>query len=274
MNFDYKKPLGKVFIVFLFFFILAHSALYAQMSSAETDDINRTFAVARFGIDVSHLILASISILCGLGLFVAFRGIRETIAEGAAIRLDAAALVRGDLMHSERGKHMVRIKKRGMGLRFKLASYTMALVLVVEALVSVPLFFMMTRTLRQTLVKSLWDRSTVLLEGLAANARTCLSQGNIRELGLLPGQMNSISEAMYVTITGYNPETFIFEDQVWASNDPNLSRKIDSQEFHPGFSRITDVLSTRVRDLSAELNALARERVSGYPERIANCTGK
>jgi len=223
-----------------------------------------------FSFEIGDLIIVLIIIFGALVLFISVRGIVEALRESAGIRLDAAALVTGELMPLEKKKRMVRIKKRVVGLRLKLASFTIALVLAVDLMVSFPLYIMMTRSQRQTLIKGLLDRSTVLLEGLAANARTYLSQGNIEDMNFLPSQMTSIPEALYVTITGYNPETITFEDQVWATNDPNIVRKIDSLAFHPGYSRITDVISPRLQDLVADLNAQASERIAGFPKTITD----
>jgi serine phosphatase RsbU (regulator of sigma subunit) len=203
-----------------------------------------------------------------LGLFAAVRGITAAIKESATIRLDAAALVTGDLMPFEKKKRMARINKRVSGLRLKLVSFTIALVLAVDIMTSVPLYIMTTKSQRQTLIKGLSDRATVLLDGLAANARVFLSQGRIEEIGFLPAQMASIPEAMYVTITGYNPDTLVYEDQVWTTNDPNIQRKIDSQTLRPGFSRLIDTVSPHLKSLIAELNSEARERVGGTTRNI------
>ena len=223
-----------------------------------------------FSFEIGDLIIVLIITFGGLAMIISVRGIGNAIRESSAIRFDAAALVTGELMPLEKKKRMVRIRKRVIGLRLKLASFTIALVLAVDLMVSFPLYIMMTRNQRQTLIKGLLDRSTVLLEGLAANARTYLSQGNIEGMGFLPSQMASIPEALYVTITGYNPETLIFEDQVWASNDPNIQRKIDSQIFHPGYSRIVDVLTPSLKVLAYGLNNQAKERMAGFPKTISD----
>ena len=226
----------------------------------------------RFSFNAGYLVLIAIFVLCGLGLLVSIRGIGETIAEGAAIRLDAAALITGDLMPSEKKKRIVRIKKRGVGLRVKLASFTMALVLIVVTMVSVPLYLMMTQTRQETLIKGLWDRSTVLLEGLATSARAYLPLRSVLELGLLPAQMNSVPEAQYITITGYNPDTTIYDDQVWATNDPDILKKIDTAEFQPGVSRISDTLSPRLQGIAEELNNQARVEVGNISQSITSLT--
>ena len=225
---------------------------------------------ARFSFGIGDPILVLTCILCALALLLLIRGIIGIITESAAVRLDAAALVTGDLMPQEKKKRMVRVKKRMGGLRLKLTFYTIMLVLVVDIMVSVPLYFMMMRNQRSTLIKGLWDRSLVLLDGLAANAKPYLFQGDILEMSLLPGQMVSIPEAMYVTITGYNPETLVFEDQVWATNDPNILRKIDTPELIPGYSRILDELTSKFFMIQDELDSLAMSRVGGFPSNIAS----
>jgi hypothetical protein len=219
-------------------------------------------------IKISDFILVLVFILSALVLAISIRGIGGAIKENTAIRLNAEALVAGDLLPMEKKKRMARIKRRIGGLRLKLASFTMVLVLAVDVIALVPLYIMMIQSQKQTLLKSLLDRSTVLLEGLAANAQTYLSQGNIQDLRYLPDQMISIPEAQYVTITGYNPDTFIFEDQVWATNDPNIHNKIDSQKFHPGYSRIIDAVSPRLPGIAAELNAKVQESLGAFLEDI------
>ncbi|MCL2472194.1 MAG: glycoside hydrolase, partial [Treponema sp.] len=229
-------------------------------------------AERRFSFDTGYLILFSVFILCGVALFISVRGIGATIAEGAAIRLDAAALISGDLMPSEKKKQITRIKKRGIGLRLKLASFTIVLVLAVVIMVSVPLYVTMTQNQRQTLFRGLWDRSSVLLEGLATSARAYLPLRSALELGMLPGQMNSVPEARYITITGYNPDSSIFDDQVWATNDPDILKKIDTADFQPGVSRLNDVLSSKLQGIAAELNDRAKQEVGSLSESINSLT--
>jgi hypothetical protein len=223
-----------------------------------------------FSVKIGNLILGSVLILGGLGLFAAVRGIITAIKESASIRLDAAALVTGDLMPLEKKKRISRINKRVSGLRLKLVSFTIALVLAVDMMASVPIYIIMTKSQRQTLIKGLLDRATVLLDSLAANAKVSLSQGKIENVGFLPAQMASIPEALYVTITGYDPDTLVFGDQVWATNDPSILQKIDSQTLRLGFSRLTDAVSPRLTFLVPELNSQARERVGGIPKNMIN----
>jgi hypothetical protein len=217
-----------------------------------------------FTFDTAYLVLIAILVLCVLGILVTLRGIGNVVAEGAALRLDAAALLTGDFMPSEKKKRIVRIKRRGIGLRLKLASFNVALVMLVVIMVSAPMYLMMTRTQEETLLRGLWDRSTVLLDALAGEARAYFAQNNVIELGFLPARMSAIPEARYVTITGYNPGTTVFDDQVWATNDPAITEaheKIDTLQFQAGVSRITDSISPILVNFSRELDEQARREI-------------
>ncbi|MDR1419233.1 MAG: SpoIIE family protein phosphatase [Treponema sp.] len=220
-------------------------------------------------VDPSLLLIVVVFIFCLFGFAASVRGIGNAVAESVAIRVEAAALITGDFMPSEKKKHAARIRRRGGGLRLKLASFTIAIVLTVVAMVSLPLAYVMTNTQRQTLLRGLWDRSSVLLEGLASSARAYLPANNILELGFLPAQTVAIPEARYVTITGYNAQASSYGDLVWATNDPEILAKIDTAELQPGISRLADVLSPRLEQISRELNERARAEVGSLSRSIA-----
>ena len=204
------------------------------------------------------VLIAILIAFCITGLFAAVRGIGGSIAESTAAKQEVLALFTGEFMPAEKKKRSIEIKKRGMGLHFKLISFTIVLVLLVVVVVSTPLYLMMTQTLRKNMLQGLYDRSTVLLEGLASSARAYLPSGNILELGLLPDQSGALPEARYVTITGYGRDSTNLGDCVWATNDPDILSKIDTNEFYPGISRLTDVLSPRLEEISETLNNRAR----------------
>jgi serine phosphatase RsbU (regulator of sigma subunit) len=225
----------------------------------------------RFMLEPGLLIIFAILVLCVIGLFASVRGLGNVIADSAAVRIEAAALLTGDFMPLEKKRRLVKIKRRGIGLRLKLASFTVALVLLVVAMVSAPLYYMMTVTQRETLLQGLWDRSTVLLEGLASSARAYMPSGNVLELGFLPAQTAAIPEARYITITGYSSTT-IFDDHVWATNDPDILSKIDTAEFQPGISRLNDILSSRLEEINRNLNERARTEVGSLSQSITQMT--
>jgi len=217
-------------------------------------------------------------IFCALGLIATIRGITGIISESALIKHEALAIITGDFMLIEKKQKTAQMIKKGIGLRFKLASFTIGLILLVIIMISTPMYIIMTNTQRETLLKSLWDRSNVLLEGLATSARTYLpmaiqSRGErgTLELMYLPSNSEALSEARYITITGYGINS-IYTDHVWASNDPDIDSKTDTSELRPGVTRLTDVLTPLYDDLAGELNSRAQQEAGELSQSITTMT--
>ncbi|MDR0643096.1 MAG: SpoIIE family protein phosphatase, partial [Treponema sp.] len=225
-------------------------------------------------IDTAVLLIAAVLILCFAGILAALRGIYHAIADSRAVRTEVLALLRGDFMPVEKKKYLRGVKRQGLGLRFKLAAFTIVLVLLVVAMVSIPLYYMMTRTQESTLLNGLRSRSRVLLDGLASSVRAYLPEKNILQLGFLPNQIAAIPEARYVTITGYDSTGLAFDDHVWATNDPDILSKIDTKELQPGVSRLQDILSPRLEEISRDLNRAARSRVGDLSMAISGLTAE
>lgn len=148
---------------------------------------------------------------------------------------------------------MVRIQKRKRGLRFKLASFAIGLVLLIVIMISTPTYILITRMQRETLLQGLRDSSTVLLEGLASSARAYLPMGDhgAPELEFLPDQAKALPEANYVTITGSRAGS-IHSDHVWTTNDPDILQKIDTAEYRQGISRLKDYHEDSFKEILAE----------------------
>ncbi|MDR2767202.1 MAG: SpoIIE family protein phosphatase [Treponema sp.] len=215
----------------------------------------------KFVIDAPFLILAAMLIFCAILLPATVRGLGSVAAESHAIRLETIALLTGDIMPSEKKKRMTKIKRRGTGLALKMASFTIALVVLVVVMISTPLYVMMMDTQERTLLKGLWDRSAVLLEGIATSARPYMPNNNYLELSYLPSQSLVIPEARYVTITGYGTGEDVFYNHILATNDPDISSKIDTGALEVGVSRLTDTLTPRTEGIADELDNRAKLQV-------------
>jgi len=216
---------------------------------------------------------AILAAFCLVIAFASIRGIIGIVSEGAVIKKEALAIITGDYMPTEKKQKMTRLQKKGWGLRFKLVSFTIGLVLLIIVGISAPMYLLMTTMQRETLLRSLQDRSKVLLEGLASSAKAYLPMGNQGELELsfIPAQSSVLPEANYVTITGFRAGS-MYNDHVWATNDPNILSKIDTAEYRPGVSRITDSLTPRYWQISTELNELARYQIGGLSQSITDLT--
>jgi serine phosphatase RsbU (regulator of sigma subunit) len=215
------------------------------------------------------VLAAVLVIFCALGTLAAIRGITGVVSESAAIKHEASAIITGEFMPMEKKQKIARINKKGIGLRFKLASFTIILIFSVIIMISIPMYILMTSSQRETRLDGLYSRSRVLLEGLASSARAYLPRGDqgAVEMGFLPAQSAALPEAKYITITGYRPGS-THNDHVWATNDPDILSKIDTTEFRPGVSRITDILTPHYEQLSVDLNNRARGEVGELSQSI------
>jgi hypothetical protein len=229
-------------------------------------------APRRFVLDSMLLLAAALVAFAFLGIAVSIHGIGGVIKESVAIRLEVTALITGEAMPSEKRTLPVSVKKRTGGLSLKLAAFTAVLVVAVVVLVSAPLSILMSRTQEETLVRGLKDRSRVLLESLASGARAYLPSRNVLELGFLPAQTSAIPEARYATITGFGSDATTFTDHVWATNDPDIGKKIDTADFGAGISRLEDPLTPRLAEIAKELDDRARSEVGDLSAAIAELT--
>ncbi|MDR1903645.1 MAG: SpoIIE family protein phosphatase [Treponema sp.] len=224
----------------------------------------------RYVFDTNFLIIIGILLFCCIGIIGSVLGIGNVISDSAMIHQDAVALLTGDFMVLEKKKQLRKIRRRGVGLRIKLAAFTIILVLLVVAMVSAPLYFNMIRTQQTTLFQGLWDRSNVLLEGLSTSVKAYLPAEDTLELGYLPAQSAALPEANYVTITGFGKSGLEFDDHVWASNDPHIRAKIDTPEFIAGECGLTDDLSPRLQSIVEDMDNRARDAVGNLPHVISD----
>ncbi|MDR2731333.1 MAG: SpoIIE family protein phosphatase [Treponema sp.] len=194
--------------------------------------------------------LAALLILFSvLGTGIAIRRIAGVAAENSAIKKESIAIITGDLMPADMKKKTVKIKLTGRGLRYKLVSFIIILVISVVVMISAPLYLLIMNLQRAVLEQSLQDRCKTLLEGLASSAGVYLPAGNILELGLLPARSETVPDTCYVTITGYVSGS-INNEYVLTTNDPDILSKIDTTDFIPGVSKISDRLSPYLDELN------------------------
>jgi serine phosphatase RsbU (regulator of sigma subunit) len=210
-----------------------------------------------FVVDTSTLVIGVVLLFCVIGLIVPIKGIANSIKESAAIQLEIAALITGDIMPSEKKKRLTRLRRKGGGLRIKMASFTAGLVVLLVAMISSPLYIIMSNNQEATLFKGLFDKVSVLLNGIATSSKTYMPGNNYLELSYLPSQSRVIPEAVYVTITGYGADDTAFFDYVVATNDPDIASKIDTAEFEQGRSRLSDPLSPQIENIAREINEKA-----------------
>jgi HAMP domain-containing protein len=163
--------------------------------------------------------------------------------------------------------------------------FMLALVLLVITAVSMPLFNMMERTQRQTLMRGMWDRSAVLLASLTVSARTSMRSNSLAELAQLPNHAALVPEANYVTITGFgtggtpsagdadgagvrDASVPAVIDYIWATSDADIRSKINTPSLVPGVSRLTDSL-TPILPVLGRLEDEAKKAIGGMADTLA-----
>jgi serine phosphatase RsbU (regulator of sigma subunit) len=213
---------------------------------------------ANYQIPVTGIVLWSVFALATLGFVVAVRGMVRSGREMRAVQREVRVLMRGENM------------PQGISLRLKLAFFTVFLVLMIVLAVSIPLGLSMQVSQERTLAHGLEERVTVLLDSLASRARIYLPQQNMLELGFLPKETSALPEVNYATITGFSRQgQTTHTDYVWATNDPKIVQKIDTQNFAYGISRLTD---TRVAESISSLDALNAQAMSSLTELSSGIT--
>jgi hypothetical protein len=231
------------------------------------------FIRAGRAIDMRMVLVVLFIALCAVFMVMTVKGMGILIAEGRAIKIETLSLLNGSAMPESRKKKLVKLVRRGAGLRVKLSLFTVALVIIIVAMVSVPLYMMMMLNEQQTLKMSLWDRAVVLLDSLELGARTYLrsnTENTLLDLVLLPAQADAMREARYVTITGYGNGATTTDDYVWASNDENILSKINTAELIYGVSRLSDTLTPLINAHGERLNEEARENSGAISRGVAD----
>jgi hypothetical protein len=223
--------------------------------------------VYRYHVQVGTLLAWILCALALIGFFAAVRALASAAHDAVTVKYEVQALLTGDSMPEEKKKKAVVLAKKGASLKVKLVLFTTFLVLMIVLLVSVPLGIIMTHTQEQTLGRGLEERINVLMESLSSGVHAYLPTQNVLELSYLPGQTSSLEEVQYATITGLSASgTNTNPDFVWATNDSNISSKIDSAALSYGVSRLT---SDSISEISAKCSVLNEEAVAQAGE-IAN----
>lgn len=200
-------------------------------------------------------------------------GLSSVIADASRIHKDVRALISGETMPSHKKNHSHALKKKGWGLKFKFVFFTGILMFSIVLMFSILLGFTFFHIQEKTFAEGLQSRTSVLLESLASGARAYLPGGDPAELAFLPGQSSALPEALNAVITGppINGEAEGV-DFVWATNDPLIVEKIDTQQYHPGVSKLRIEASEQINAMNTALNERAALDVSEISANISSLT--
>lgn len=224
----------------------------------------------KFFVQTGDILFVIIMILALLILVFAVRGLVRASREAVMVHKEIQALITGDIMPLEKKKKSEALRKKGFGLKVKLISFTVILVLMVSLLVSLPLGYMMTRTQERTLSKGLEERVDVLLGSLSSGVRAYMPSQNVLELSSLPSQSSAMEEALFVTITGLPASGNSQElTAVWATNDQNITSRINTENLSSGVSLLQDAELIQISQSCSKLNETVAEDAGTIASQIS-----
>lgn len=196
----------------------------------------------KYGIDLEKLVLVFVFAFLLLGIALSLRGLVLAARDAVKIKNDVLKILKGDIMSVEKkGKLEIALKVR-FSLKFKLGLFTTVLLLFIVAGVALSIGIEMSRTQEQILISGLKERVNVVMGNMSSGVQTYLPDGRekLTELGSIVNQTDNFEEASYATIVSYQIDGEKLSDgsspmdYVWATNDHQISSKIDSKTFDAG----------------------------------------
>ena len=237
---------------------------------------------------VGYIVLFIAGILLIVAIFVFGISFFKNYAEICSAKRIVIQLESGGLM--PQFQKLQKEKRRNGSLKTSLAGFAISLVVAIIIVISLSLGLTMIKGQERTLSKGLHDRVNVLLSSVFTGARTYLQNAdeNTMEFNDLLNQMTSLSEAEFLTITGgpaknYAPQKISSGNNdekdsvlyVWASNDANITSKVDRlsarKTIIPGVSMFSSAqeLEQEILQRCSELNLEAYEICGKTEEKIA-----
>lgn len=236
-----------------------------------------TVGISRFlTVPMGAAVFWTVVVFMAAVLVFSSRRVFALVQESQTLEREVRALITGSsLSIEEKRQRLEAMRKRGIGLRLKFTVFVVVVVIAVVVLVAVTLGSITLANQERILARGLEQRADVLLESVAKGAEEYLPapESNRLNLELLTRQTANIDEALYATITGRGQEGTTF-DFVWATNDPQIvgedPTRIDTAEYAPGRSRITDALREAVPSIQEAVNERAVDELGDRPQQVVD----
>ncbi len=245
---------------------------------------------------VGYIVLFVAGILLVVAVFVFGISFFKNYEEICSAKKIVSQLESGGLMPQfQKSKEE---KRRNGSLKTSLAGFAISLVAAIIIVISLSLGLTMIKSQERTLSKGLHDRINVLLSSVFTGARTYLQNADesTMEFNDLLNQMSSLAEAEFLTITGESSQGYASQKTssangqekesilyVWASNDSNISSKVNRlssrKTIIPGVSMFSSSqqaeheIMQRCFDLNQEASELCGKTESKIAELNAEISG-
>ncbi len=243
-------------------------------------------------LSANRIFFGVVMILLVIMMIFAFLRIVTLARESTMIKMEVRALVNNTALPSEKRIERIRnMQKRGMGLRIKFALLVTFLVLLVVLMVSWSLSIFMISTQQKNLTDGLSQTTEVLINSVNTAAGKYLQENNTLELKRLPAQIESMSSARFLTITG--PGTASEDENavefLWVTNDIDIRDKVNLTAFEteddilaglPGGIKffegsliMNDDLTEAISELADRINSQGTESVGVLSKELTRLQG-
>ena len=227
----------------------------------------------KYSLQTEKLVFWAVMALIAIGLLVCTRGVLSLAKDVLKIRKDVESILTGDYMKKEEVEKMEANLKVHFSLRLKFGFAITALLLFIVAGVAFVIGYEMSRTQERILISGLKDRVKVVMGNMASAAQSYLPDGREKlvDIGEIVNQTNNFAEARHASILSYEIDGKALKDgsrpmdYVWASNDPDILRKIDKISFDAGTVRHTKVSGLYIERCQI-INEEARKLVENLPK--------
>ena len=164
-------------------------------------------------------------------------------------------------------KHLPSLKK-------KLVTFTYLLIVMVVLVITIQNGFNVIRLQEQTMAAGLENRTEVLLESLHSGVKNFFPANNLLELTALPGQKDAMDEVKYVTILGQKMDSTSSENlnYVWATNDPDITQKMNVPSLTYGESELTETIITEITHKLEETDRIINNDLKEMSDKIDQLT--
>lgn len=240
--------------------------------------LSQQFRQYKYKVAISFIVLFIILMIVAVTLIFITINIHQNIYEKKLMQREIASLYTGAAMPL---KNLRKNFKRLPSLKQKLIAFTFSLIIAVVIAVSLENGYKVIRLQEQTMAAGLQNRTEVLLESLHSGVKNFFPANNLLELSALPGQKDAMDEVKYVTIIGQQLDSDSAENlnYIWATNDSDISEKMDNYSLVYGESQLTEkvildvteklkkldkTIATEVAELSDKIDSLSKEAESLY----------
>ena len=229
--------------------------------------LNPEFTKYKYKLAISLLIVFVLIMIAAITLIFVLINIHQNIKEKKLTENEVTSLLTGAAMPL---KNLRKDFKRLPSLKKKLIVFAFSLVIAVVIAVSLENGYKVIRLQEQTMAAGLENRTEVLLESLHSGVKNFFPANNLLELSALPGQKDAMDEVKYVTIIGQQLDSDSAENlnYIWATNDPDISVKMDSYSLVYGGSVITEKVILDVTEKLKDLDKSIASEVSELSDKI------